>query len=872
MTSSSPSPAGDSDLHGCAIRQWERAGVRARPTLYFIASILLLIAAHVESAPLLLAENNTAKTTITLHPTASKDLKEVASDLAHHLHQITGATFQITTTQTPSDQAILLGTIAHYPDRALTSALEVRNKHDGKEAFAIRTDPTRLRLIGATDKGASHAAYRFLESIGCRWLFPNETWHVMPKAPRLQVELNETDRPAILARRIWYGWGNFSDAANPGKPQRDYQLWARRNRMASSFEVSAGHAWENLIHSNKKLFEEHPEYRALVKGKRQGLQLCVSNPAVKQLAVDHTLAHFKRHPDADMASMEASDGGDHCECGDCKKLGTISNQVFGLANHVAKAIQQHYPGKMVGVLAYNQHSEPPDFDLEPNVYVQLTAGFTTGRYTYDQLLDLWPKRSRNLGFYDYFSVWAWDRDLLPGGRGANTHYITDQIRKYHQRGATSIDAESGNNWGPHGRGYVLANRLMWNPGADPQVILNDFHDKAFGPAAEAVRRYYDRLDPGRLRLPDSTARVSESIFSKHLLALAVRDLNQATELASDHPEILARLDHLKQYLRYNHLTWLRDREPNPEKKKQLTLEIIRHAYRTRYTYMTHWTAVRNSETPELAKKYKEPTWNALGKPEPNQKHPWQDDSPVTKEETARWFEEALAYFQPQPVEEKSFYTDLAPVRFDQAKPADTNHHYQNPARYALHIEKDKPATINVTAGTIAWYRDRAPATWTLIDSNDKEIANGSLALDGEPHPITLNVPQTGTYTFICKENGAGWRIHITHTTPAALLLDPHTPLMHAGHMPRAHFFVPKNTKTLHYFWSGGPHKLHTPDGQLHSQITTTKEFVSVPVPQGADGQPWSLTELAPGHLYFFNAPNTLSANPQTMLLPTDVRD
>src|SRR5687767_11086143 len=167
-----------------------------------------------------------------------------------------------------------------------------------------------------------------------------------------------------------------------------------------------------------------------------------------------------------MVSMEASDGGGHCECEMCAKLGSYSNQVFDLANHVAKAVAAKHPGKMVGVLAYNEHSEPPTFDLEPNVYVQLTAGFTTGKYTFDELMDLWPKRSRNMGFYDYYSVWLWDFDRLPGGRGGDVAYHQRQIKRYADRRATSIDAESGNNWGPHGRGYYAASRLMWRPDTD----------------------------------------------------------------------------------------------------------------------------------------------------------------------------------------------------------------------------------------------------------------------------------------------------------------------------------------------------------------------------------------------------------------------
>ena len=83
---------------------------------------------------------------------------------------------------------------------------------------------------------------------------------------------------------------------------------------------------------------------------------------------------------------------------DCKKLGSISDRVFGLANTVAKAIRPSYPDKLIGLYAYDVHSEPPSFALEPNVYVQLTAGFITGRYSFDELLDIWATAQRQPRF------------------------------------------------------------------------------------------------------------------------------------------------------------------------------------------------------------------------------------------------------------------------------------------------------------------------------------------------------------------------------------------------------------------------------------------------------------------------------------------
>lgn len=96
--------------------------------------------------------------------------------------------------------------------------------------------------------------------------------------------------------------------------------------------------------------------------------------------------------------------------------GVCISHATRLANEVARAVAQQRPGKFVGLYAYNEHNEPPSFDLEPNVYVQLTAGFIRGRYSFDELVELWPQRCKSLGFYEYFSVWLWDFDRLPGGR------------------------------------------------------------------------------------------------------------------------------------------------------------------------------------------------------------------------------------------------------------------------------------------------------------------------------------------------------------------------------------------------------------------------------------------------------------------------
>jgi hypothetical protein len=827
--------------------------------LFLLLPLLALSFVTVQAEPgpaaLTLAEDGRALQPIIIADKASESTRAVAAELADYLGRITGAKFAVRAGD--GSQGIVLGTLAEFPTPALAAALAVRNTYDGREAFAIRTEPGRLLLLGGSDLGASHAAFRLLESLGCRWFFPAKEWEVVPTQRKLTVSLQEADRPRILARRIWYGYGFFNDKGHPrgGSVQKDYEAWARHNRMASSFKVHAGHAWQGIILANKKLFAEHPEYLALVKDKRQGEQLCVSNTEVRRLAVSWALTQLEKRPEAEMISLECSDGNGHCECEHCRKLGSISDRVFGLANEAARAVAQKYPGKMVGLLAYNDHSEPPSFDLEPNVYVQLTAGFIRGQYTHEQLLDLWPKKCKNLGFYEYFSVWLWDFDRLPGGNGANITRTQKMIRRYLDAGATSFDAESGNNWGVHGRGYYVANKLLWNPDTDVSAALADFYDKAFGAGAAAMKRYYERVAPD-----------SEPLLSRGLIGEAFRDVEEAARLTQDRPDVQARLDQLKHYLRYVHLRWLLDHETDKARQKELTVAGLTHAFRTRYEYMNHWAAMRSTWASSAAKQFNEPTWV----PNDRSPKPWLVEAPVTRAETEQWFREGLEYFQPRPVQEVKFSSDLVPVEFPNSRPVVSLQSYQRPASYALHSRTGEALEVEITTGVIAWYRDRPDARYTLRDGTSKVVAEGSLKLDGEAHRVTMPVPRAGTYFLEGNDSGAGWRLKVDRDHSVTLLSNRSRRYLHLGQIQEMFFYVPKGTRELQYFWSGGPHKVLGPDRKPIHDVKVSDDVVLVPVPEGKDGQCWSLSPHGHGHLWFFNAPNCLAASPNALLLPREV--
>jgi hypothetical protein len=83
---------------------------------------------------------------------------------------------------------------------------------------------------------------------------------------------------------------------------------------------------------------------------------------------------------------------------------------------------------------------------------------------------------------------------------------------------------------------------------------------------------------------------------------------------------------------------------------------------------------------------------------------------------------------------------------------------------------------------------------------------------------------------------AGWSIRVAPGRRAVVALEPARRVEHAGQMQPMHFYVPKGTRELQYYWHGRPHRVHGPDGAVLKEVTTSGAFVKVPVPEGADGK------------------------------------
>lgn len=536
-----------------------------RHLLALATTLLGALPAAAASQPFTIADPESGAAPVVIAPTASDRTRSNAEELARIIEQMSGHLPAVATKLT-AGPAILVGTAAEFPDTPRLRELQGRSP----EAFLLNSAADRLHVVGNSDLGVKAGIFTLLRELGCRWFFPHEAWTVIPEGETVRIELDRIESPDFDYRRIWYGWG-----ARTAKLAADYSAWNRHNRMPGWFGIACSHAWARFAPGS--LLEEHPEYFALRGGVRQGHQPCTTHPDVVRLATEHVIATFEEEPERNMAPFDPNDNGEFCEGDRCLAVGTVSDRVFLFANTVAEGLAARFPGKYLGLLSYAWHTDPPSFALHPNVYVQLTRGLRRTQMTWEEQIAAWSEKAGAFGVYDYFSLHEWDGSMPGKAKGGNVAYLRANIPRYHRLGATTLDGQSGCNWGPNGLGYYLTAQLTWDVEADVDAIVDDFYAAAFAGAAAPVRRFYERWQ-------DSNE------MSERTLVLAYRDLDAARRLAEG-PGVEGRLDHLMMYLHWLRLRHEFSMARDPEAILPLGRELIRYSRRIMDTGLVHSQAI-----------------------------------------------------------------------------------------------------------------------------------------------------------------------------------------------------------------------------------------------------------------------------------------
>ena len=633
--------------------------------------------------------------------------------------------------------------------------------------------------------------------------------------------------------------------------------------------LNTGHAYDGILSRNKAAFAAHPEYLGLVGGVRKSTKFCISNPSLRQLVVDDALKQFAANLSLQSVSMDPSDGGNWCECDACAKLGSVTDRAITLANETAAAVVAKYPGKLVGMYAYNYHSPPPNIRVHPAVVISVATAFITGGFTIDELLNGWSKQATILGIREYYSVNTWDRDLPGAARGGNLDYLKRTIPHFREKSAQFLSAEASDNWGPNGLGYYLASRMLWDVGeaAHTEQLVNDFLTRAFGPASEPMREFYRQL-----------AGSQPHLVAADQLGRMFRALDQSRRLA-DSPEIGARLDDLVLYSRYVDL-YRRYEQAKGIDRQQAFEALIRHAYRMRKTMMVHAKAlyrdlVGRDKTITITA---EAQWNVT-----EGKNPWKSSMPFTADELTRFIAEGI---ERNPVSKMDFkpvtFTDelinAAPLKLPEV-PVGKFGTARGQQVFYTRVEH-APATIEleITGGLIAHYRNRGNVRvelWKLggaSQTGERETLaaqNRSTPPDGNPHIVTLSVGEPGLYRLTLNDGMDLTQVKWNSSLPWVIKSSNDEPMNTHYNLWQMYFYVPKGTKTIGLFGGGHGEVRDSANRPVFWLNGREPNFYSLPVPDGEDGKLWSI-RYGRGAIRLLTVPPLFARSAAELLLPREV--
>ncbi len=508
-----------------------------------------------EPAEQTLFESGRTDYVIVVAENGSESEKWAANELRTWLKEVSGADFAVQDSAAGvPERALCIGRDARIDERLNRLAGEdLPVPAAGDESFRyVNVGPT-LFIYGGRDRGTMYGVMSFLErEMGVRFYTPTVT--VAPKKERYAFTyLNHGEKPGIRVRNDFY-----YEAFEP--------IWAARNRIngAMSHREQPGgleaywavHTFFPLMPPDE-FFGEHPEYYSLIDGKRQWerAQLCLTNPDVLRIITERIRQKMRELPQYLIYDVSQNDWANPCQCDNCQAIAkreeSEAGPVIWFVNQVAEAVEEEFPDKFIGTLAYQYTRKPPK-TIKPreNVVVRFCSieccfahPFTEcpENESFVEDMEGWAAKAPHIYIWDYvvnFSHYIMPypnfRVLQPNMqffRDHNAIGIMEQAA-YQSRGGEFAEL----------RAYVIS-KLLWDPECNVPEVINDFMYGYYGRAGQYVRAYFDLLH-NRLT-PDTHIHLGLQPDDKLFSDAFVRDaeaLFDKAETVADNEEIRRRVE------------------------------------------------------------------------------------------------------------------------------------------------------------------------------------------------------------------------------------------------------------------------------------------------------------------------------------------
>ena len=378
-----------------------------------------------------------AQSSIVIRSDAAAPVRYGAQELARYLKKISGAEFQIVHKSKKGSGRVCIGTLA---DAELVKRAKLSPKAFKEDGFAVVGAGKDVYVIGQNPRGALYGCYHILKKhAGMRWLVPGDEGEYFEPKKNISVpEGTDLQNPYLRQRKTaaneltafhWLARNNMqSETMNSRfidlRTGKRTGAADEMDSMAVTGAAYGGHIMSYLMagcnwgkDKIKALYQLHPEYFAMINGKRTlsigslSPNPCVSNPGLLDLLAD-SLYKATRGPYGTQhyIILANNDSTVWCECEKCRALdnpaaagtkGARADRYWYMVHEVAKRIWKKDPSVKICGQAYQDFWYPPTrIKVDPRIMVRISYNNQCWRHSITD-----PKCSVNREFCNILRAW-----------------------------------------------------------------------------------------------------------------------------------------------------------------------------------------------------------------------------------------------------------------------------------------------------------------------------------------------------------------------------------------------------------------------------------------------------------------------------------
>jgi len=451
----------------------------------------------------------------------------------------------------------------------------------GEDGFLLKTENDKLYIRTGGDKGSIYGVVTLLEQYLGVSYYAKDAYTLTPMGTIVLPELSHQETPAFRYRQT-FSYGNEDPI---------YCQWFRLEEPKDMFIDNLWVHTFNRILPSDVYGKEHPEYYSFINGEHRpghNSQWCLTNPAVFDAAVASLDSIFKAHPDLKMISVSQNDGNNtNCSCPECKAVDEYEGSPSGNLIRFLNKLAERFPDKEFSTLAYLYSMQPPKHTKpHPNVNIMLCdidckreVPLTDNASGQDfvKALEGWSAISNNIFVWDYGI--NFDNIVSPF---PNFHILQKNIQLFKKNHVTmhfsQVNGIRGGDFSEM-RAYMIG-KLMWNPEADADSLMQTFMKGYYGEAAPYLYQYQKIMQGALLAsgqplwIYDSPISHKKGMLNKHLIKVYDELFDQAEKAVASDTKLLERVWVARLPLQYSKLEIARTEVDSDKDESRKLLELF----------------------------------------------------------------------------------------------------------------------------------------------------------------------------------------------------------------------------------------------------------------------------------------------------------